>query len=63
MATSDGTEQVIIRGQGCLLLSARELQQEIARVGAQIREEHPDKQERSGHLLGEYLPDWKTFTS
>ena len=63
VATSDGTEQVIIRGQGCLLLSARELQQEIARVGAQIREEHLDKQERSGHLLGEYLPDWKTFTS
>ena len=25
--------------------------------------EHLDKQERSGHLLGEYLPDWKTFTS
>ena len=63
VATSDGTEQVIIRGQGCLLLSARELQQEIARIGAQIKEEHLDKQERSGHLLGEYMPDWKTFTS
>ena len=63
VATSDGTEQVIIRGQGCLLLSARDLQQEIARISAQIKEEHLDKQERSGHLLGEYMPDWKTFTS
>ena len=63
VATSDGTEQVIIRGQGCLLLSARELQQELGRIGAQIREEHLDKEEKSGHYLGEYLPDWKNFTS
>ena len=63
VATSDGTEQVIIRGQGCLLLSARELQQEIARISTQIRKEHLEQEERSGHYLGEYLPDWKSFTS
>ena len=30
VATSDGVEQVIIRGQGCLLISAREFEKEIA---------------------------------
>ncbi|MCR5468733.1 MAG: TetM/TetW/TetO/TetS family tetracycline resistance ribosomal protection protein [Lachnospiraceae bacterium] len=29
VATSDGIEQIIIRGQGCLLLSARELEREV----------------------------------
>ena len=30
VATSDGLEQIIIRGQGCLLVSARELEAEIS---------------------------------
>jgi predicted RNA-binding protein with PIN domain len=38
VATSDGLEQIIIRGQGCLLLSAREFQVEVKRVEEQIRE-------------------------
>jgi small GTP-binding protein len=38
VATSDGLEQIIIRGQGCYLLSAREFQQEVKRVEEQIRE-------------------------
>ena len=29
MATSDGLEQIIIRGAGCALISARELEEEI----------------------------------
>lgn len=32
VATSDGLEQIIIRGQGCRLLSARELKDEIERT-------------------------------
>jgi predicted RNA-binding protein with PIN domain len=63
VATSDGTEQIIIRGQGCLLMSSTELHKEIERIHSLIREEHTEKTERSGHYLGEYLPDWKTFTS
>lgn len=40
VATSDGLEQVIIRGQGCALLSARELLEEVERTKRQLREEH-----------------------
>ena len=38
VATSDGLEQIIIRGQGCHLLSARELEQEIADMRRHIDE-------------------------
>lgn len=40
VATSDGLEQIIIRGQGCTLLSARELKLEVERVAGEIREEY-----------------------
>ncbi|MGN0158362.1 MAG: NYN domain-containing protein [Brotaphodocola sp.] len=39
VATSDGLEQMIIRGQGCILMSARDLKEDIMRVGRQIQEE------------------------
>lgn len=38
VATSDGLEQIIIRGAGCRLLSARDLWEEILRVEEQIKE-------------------------
>lgn len=38
VATSDGLEQLIIRGEGCALLSARDLYDEVKRVEKQIRE-------------------------
>ena len=57
VATSDGTEQVIIRSQGCLLLSARDLQAEMARVRQILREEHLDRGPRSGHYLFEKLSE------
>ena len=47
VATSDGLEQVIIRGQGCILLSARELQEEIAHTERQITE-NVDQQNGAG---------------
>lgn len=37
VATSDGLEQLIIRGQGCRLLSARDLQEEVKRTQEQIQ--------------------------
>ena len=40
VATSDGTEQVIIRGQGCHLLSAKELHTEIVLAQKELRENH-----------------------
>lgn len=38
VATSDGLEQIIIRGEGCRLLSARDLEEEIRHAGAQMKE-------------------------
>lgn len=42
VATSDGLEQIIIRGNGCQLLSARELKSEIETMEKQIRTEYMD---------------------
>ncbi len=39
VATSDGLEQLIIRGQGCMLLSATDLKEEIERINGQLAEE------------------------
>ncbi len=39
VATSDGVEQMIIRGQGCMQMSAGDLREDIERVGRQIEEE------------------------
>lgn len=38
VATSDGLEQIIITGEGCQLISAREFQEEIQRASGQIME-------------------------
>ena len=40
VATSDGLEQLIIRGEGCRLLSAQDLKEEIMYVNHQIESEH-----------------------
>lgn len=39
VATSDGLEQLIIRSQGCLLMSAKDFREETERVNALISEE------------------------
>ena len=46
VATSDGLEQIIIRGQDCLLLSARELKEEIERAVEQVSREYREGQPR-----------------
>lgn len=40
VATSDGLEQIIIRGAGCLLLSAKDLLQEIVRMKEEMVQAH-----------------------
>ena len=39
VATSDGLEQMIIRGAGCLLMSAKDLWEDVKRTEQLIREE------------------------
>ncbi len=40
VATSDGLEQIIIRGEGCRLLSAMDLKEEMERTMQQLREKY-----------------------
>ena len=51
VATSDGLEQVIIRGQGCRLMSARELYEEVERTKKQLRETYIEKAEKGKSFL------------
>lgn len=44
VATSDGLEQIIIRGQGCRLLSARELKEEIDYYSQELKAAYLDRQ-------------------
>lgn len=55
VATSDGLEQVIIRGQGCKLLSARELLEEIQLARAQVMEEAEKKTESGRNYLFDHM--------
>ena len=49
VATSDGLEQLIIRGAGCMLMSARDLREDIERTKQLIREEQ-EKLPRGGRI-------------
>ena len=51
VVTSDGIEQIIIRSAGCLLMSSRELYEEINRVAKNALEEHRDKNKLSKNYL------------
>lgn len=46
VATSDGLEQIIIRGEGCRLLSSRDLQADVERQKEQTRGIMEEKKER-----------------
>ena len=43
VATSDGLEQIIILGQGCTLVSAREFEQEVKQLEQEFRENYINK--------------------
>ena len=55
VATSDGLEQVIIRGQGCGLLSAKDLQEDIQRRKTEFKEQHMESEFKDRNTLGDYL--------
>lgn len=59
VATSDGLEQIIIRGQGCSLLSARDLWGEICRARKQLKEEYLERPKEKGsrYYLMEKIPE------
>ena len=57
VATSDGLEQIIIRGQGCALLSAIDLREEIERSKSKFEEQHMKQPKGDKNLLGEYLTE------
>ena len=40
VATSDGLEQIIIRGAGCQLLSSRDLKEEVDRARSEFAERY-----------------------
>lgn len=50
VATSDGLEQIIIRGQGCRLLSARELEEEVREENRRMYSEYLGKQPQGGNM-------------
>lgn len=57
VATSDGLEQIIIRGEGCHLMSSRELKEEMERAGASLQESYQQKQKHAGRYLLDELTE------
>lgn len=57
VATSDGTEQVIIRGQGCCLLSAKELREEMELVNRELRSGYLNQPDSGKNYLFQYLDE------
>jgi small GTP-binding protein len=57
VATSDGLEQVIIRGQGCQLISAREFEEEVKRCEKNLRQDFLEKQPLHRNRLGDSLSE------
>ena len=52
VATSDGLEQIIITGQGCHLLSAREFEREVEAANQTLRETIDGMREKSSNQIG-----------
>ena len=57
VVTSDGMEQVIIRSAGCILMSSKELFEDVQRVEREIRKEHIESQMSKKNLLFDQPPD------
>lgn len=55
VATCDGLEQVIILGQGCRRVTARELWEDINRVKEMLREEYLEKPRLKRNSLGDVV--------
>ncbi len=59
VATSDGLQQIIIRGAGCAVLSARELKEEVISADRKIMQAYHEKQQPERNYLGDTLSDEK----
>lgn len=57
VATSDGLEQIIIRGQGCKLMSARDLREDITRCEGRLKEDYLDRQKQEKRYLLDEVSD------
>jgi small GTP-binding protein len=57
VATSDGLQQIIVRGAGCSLLSARELKAEVEEADRRIRQEYQKIQEGNRNYLIDALTE------
>lgn len=57
VATSDHLEQIIILGQGCRLISARELEEEIDRTNEEIRQEMKQKKSGNKQYVADFIPE------
>ncbi|MBQ8596575.1 MAG: TetM/TetW/TetO/TetS family tetracycline resistance ribosomal protection protein [Lachnospiraceae bacterium] len=55
VATSDGLEQIIIRGAGCKLLSARDLKEEIRLAEEGLKEAYLEQSPSEKNYLGELV--------
>lgn len=55
VATSDGLQQIIIRGAGCALLSARELKADIEEANERIKQEYWEIRGRDRNYLADVL--------
>jgi len=58
VVTSDGLEQVIIRGAGCTLISSREFEEEVKNASVGFAKEYEQKaqKESTKTYLGEFMP-------
>ncbi len=58
VVTSDGLEQVIIRGAGCALISSREFETEVKRAQDSFRQNYIENKKKGSDktYLGEFLP-------
>jgi len=55
VATSDGLQQIIVRGEGCALLSARELKAELEAANERIKQEYHKMNKIDRNYLGDAL--------
>ncbi|TYQ17800.1 UNVERIFIED_CONTAM: small GTP-binding protein [Acetivibrio alkalicellulosi] len=56
VATSDGLQQMIVRGEGCSLLSARELKAEIVEANNRIKQAYEGMNKEDRNYLMDALP-------
>jgi ribosomal protection tetracycline resistance protein len=55
VATSDGLQQIIVRGEGCGLLSARELKAEVIEANEKLQQKYQKIPENGRNYLGDTL--------